>query len=97
MSSAQDPFYIVKEEIQESVSFLCGCLIFVSTFQRKETFVDQKPNGHINLGFLRIFILLSSLLLLLLDVHIYELMFKPVFISSLSFSLEIHFHYNFLD
>lgn len=31
MSSAQDPFYIVKEEIQESVSFLSGFLIFVAT------------------------------------------------------------------
>lgn len=50
MSSAQDPFYIVKEEIQESVSFLSGFLIFVATSWRKETFVDLKSNGHINVG-----------------------------------------------
>lgn len=50
MSSAQDPFYIVKEEIQESVSFLCGYLIFVSIFWKKEAFVDPKRNGQINFG-----------------------------------------------
>lgn len=41
MSSAQDPFYIVKEEIQDSVSLVCFCFQFMFPYIFTVSIRDQ--------------------------------------------------------